>query len=211
MSNTPITDRPEEAKRKGTRIIVVLLLAIAAVLAAIFFLPVPAPGAVIQAAYSLVQNAGIDLPRRSTLNCVGAGITCSDVSGKTEINVPGGGASAQIFTFSFVVSGNGSTVPTGDVNWFPPAPADCVIYDWTASGDVPGDAVLEVWKAAGAIPTSGDAISGSTPPTLSSAQLALGGSVAGWVTTTVTTNDVFGATVVSASTITNLLVEVHCQ
>lgn len=48
---------------------------------------------IIQPAYNLVQNAGSNLLRRTTINFHGAGVTASDAGGVTDVNIPGGGAS----------------------------------------------------------------------------------------------------------------------
>jgi hypothetical protein len=45
---------------------------------------------IIQPAYNLVQNAGSDLLRRTTINFHGAGVTASDAGGVTDVNIPGG-------------------------------------------------------------------------------------------------------------------------
>ena len=43
----------------------------------------------LMATYNLVQEEGSNLTRRQTINCVGAGITCSDSGGKTVFTVAG--------------------------------------------------------------------------------------------------------------------------
>jgi len=45
-------------------------------------------------AYSLIQDEGVSQTQRTTLDFVGAGVTCSDVGGETSCNIPGGGGSA---------------------------------------------------------------------------------------------------------------------
>lgn len=60
--------------------------------------------------YNLVQNEGTGLTARTTLNCVGAGITCADVGGKTEIQV---GAAAGAVTLQGAYPG---TPDTGNAN-----------------------------------------------------------------------------------------------
>ena len=45
---------------------------------------------IIQPAYNLVQNAGSNLLRRTTINFHGAGVTASDMAGVTDVNIPGG-------------------------------------------------------------------------------------------------------------------------
>lgn len=40
--------------------------------------------------YTTVQDEGVDLPARSTMDFVGAGVTATDAGGKTVVTVPGG-------------------------------------------------------------------------------------------------------------------------
>ncbi len=46
---------------------------------------------IILSAYSVIQDEGVNLPRRHTLNFAGTAITCVDGSGKTTCTVTGGG------------------------------------------------------------------------------------------------------------------------
>jgi hypothetical protein len=48
-------------------------------------------------AYALIQDEGSNLTRRSTLNFTGAGVTCSDGSGKTTCNISGGGGGGSFY------------------------------------------------------------------------------------------------------------------
>lgn len=45
-------------------------------------------------AYNTVQDESINLPQRTTINFVGAGVTASDFGGVTTVNIPGGGGPA---------------------------------------------------------------------------------------------------------------------
>jgi hypothetical protein len=47
-------------------------------------------------AYNLVKTEGSPLPRRSTLNFTGAGVTVTDSSGETVIDIPGGGGGGAV-------------------------------------------------------------------------------------------------------------------
>lgn len=61
------------------------------------FMCVPAlrvQAGVVLSAYNLIQDEGSPLPKRSTVNFVGSGITCTDAAPVTECDVTGGGASA---------------------------------------------------------------------------------------------------------------------
>jgi hypothetical protein len=51
-------------------------------------------------AYNLIQEDGASLTRRSTLNFTGTAVTCSDVGGKTECAVTGGGGAAITANYS---------------------------------------------------------------------------------------------------------------
>jgi hypothetical protein len=42
------------------------------------------------AAYNLVEDEGVALPQRTTLNFVGPGVTVTDVGGLTQVSIPGG-------------------------------------------------------------------------------------------------------------------------
>lgn len=46
--------------------------------------------------YTVVQEEGISLPPRYTLDFQGAGVTAAEVLGKTVVTIPGGGVSAPI-------------------------------------------------------------------------------------------------------------------
>lgn len=49
-------------------------------------------------AYQTVQDEGVPLPQRDTLNFVGAGVTAADVAGVTTVTIPGGGGTVGDFT-----------------------------------------------------------------------------------------------------------------
>jgi hypothetical protein len=49
-------------------------------------------------AYTTVEDEGIPLTQRSTINFVGAGVTVTDVGGKTEVSITGGGAGSTLKT-----------------------------------------------------------------------------------------------------------------
>lgn len=70
---------------------------------------------VTQIAYNLVQNAGTPLARRSTINCTGAGITCSDSGGVTEFNVGAGGGGTVTSVATGCGLSGGTITTTGTV------------------------------------------------------------------------------------------------
>lgn len=119
-------------------------------------------------------------------------------------------SSSALHSITFVIDGAGSAIATGALKSFPTAAYSCTINRIDVSADQSGSITVDIWKAAGAIPTSGNKISASAPATLSSAQLSQGGSLSGW-TTSVSSGDVFGGTVASASTVTRATVQVWCQ
>jgi hypothetical protein len=110
----------------------------------------------------------------------------------------------------FSVDGGGSAITTGDLNQFPTANYSCTINKAQISANQSGSITIDIWKANAAIPTSGNKISASAPVTLSSAQLNQASSLSGW-TLSVSPNDVFGATIVSASTVQKVTVQLWCQ
>lgn len=44
--------------------------------------------------YNVVQDEGVDLTKRTTLDFTGAGVTCTDTGSKTSCDIPGGGGGA---------------------------------------------------------------------------------------------------------------------
>jgi hypothetical protein len=60
------------------------------------WLPRAGAATAVAGGYNTVEDEGVPLPQRTTLNCTGAGIACSDAGGKTVINVPGGGGSVTL-------------------------------------------------------------------------------------------------------------------
>lgn len=117
---------------------------------------------------------------------------------------------AQQHVITFMLDGGGSPIATGAVGVFPTAAFACTINRIDVSADVSGSITVDIWKAAGAIPTAGNKISASAPATLSAAQLSQNGSLTGW-TTAVSSGDVFGATVATASTVTKVTVQIWCS
>ena len=44
--------------------------------------------------YNVVQDEGVSLTKRTTLDFTGAGVTCTDTGAKTSCDIPGGGGGA---------------------------------------------------------------------------------------------------------------------
>ena len=42
--------------------------------------------------YNLVQDEGVDLTKRTTIDFTGAGVTCTDTGSKTSCDIPSGGS-----------------------------------------------------------------------------------------------------------------------
>jgi hypothetical protein len=186
-------------------------LAIAAVIALLpFAVPHSFASGIIQSAYQVIQDEGSNLSRFNVLNFTGAGVTCSNGTGKTVCDIPNGPGTPQLHNITFVLDGGGSVIATGAINKFPPSDYACTINRIDVTGNPSGSFQADIWKAAGAIPTSGNKISASAPATLSSSPINLNGSLTGW-TTGVSVGDVFGATVVSATTVTSVTVVIWCQ
>jgi trimeric autotransporter adhesin len=122
----------------------------------------------------------------------------------------GANPAAQLHVISFVIDGAGVAIVTGALKDFPTVDYACTINRIDIASDVSGSITVDVWKANAAIPVAGNKISASAPLTLSTAQLAQSGSLTGW-TTNVSTNDVFGFSVASATTVTHVVGQIWCQ
>lgn len=109
-----------------------------------------------------------------------------------------------------VASTNGSVIATGPT-FFGTAPFAGRITKWVLVADQAGSAVIDVWKTplASAPATSGNSITGSSKPTLTSVIQNSSTTLTGWTTTTVNADDVIYFNVVSASTITKLNVVLY--
>lgn len=46
--------------------------------------------------YSTIEDEGVSLTQRTTMNFVGAGVTATDAGGKTVVTIPGGGGSTDV-------------------------------------------------------------------------------------------------------------------
>jgi len=126
------------------------------------------------------------------------------------IQQPAAAASSQLHSITFVINGGGSVIATGDVHEYVTADFACTINRVDISANPSGSMTVDIWKANAAIPTSGNKISASAPATLSSSQLAQSGSLTGW-TTSVSTNDVFDASVATSTTVTSATVQIWCK
>ena len=116
----------------------------------------------------------------------------------------------QIHSINFNINGNGSAISTGDLGVFPRAEYTCAIFAVDVTGAPSGSITVDIWKANAAIPTSGNKISATDPATLASSQLSHDTTLSGW-TLSVVPGDIFGGTIVTASSVTNVLVTIYCQ
>jgi hypothetical protein len=122
----------------------------------------------------------------------------------------GGDVLALTEDIEFVIDGSGSAITTGMKGClqvdFP-----CTIQSATLLADQSGSVVVDIFKctyAAFAPPThpaSGDKITSSTPPTISSATKATDSALSSW-TTTISAGDILGFNVNSCTTITRVTV-----
>jgi hypothetical protein len=53
--------------------------------------------------YSVVQDEGVPLTKRTTIDFTGAGVTCTDTGSKTACDIPGGGGGASQSPLSIVL------------------------------------------------------------------------------------------------------------
>jgi hypothetical protein len=105
------------------------------------------------------------------------------------------------------VDGAGSVITTG-VKGYLRMPVDATITQAVMLADQTGSAVIDVWRSPfpSYPPTSANAITASTPPTLSTAASSMDVVLAGW-STTITADDVLAFSVTSATTVTRVTLE----
>jgi hypothetical protein len=110
-----------------------------------------------------------------------------------------------------VIDGGGSVLTTG-VKGYIKVPFGGTINAVFLLADVSGSIVVDIWKctytqfdAGSTHPVTGDKITASAPPTISSATKATDATLTGW-TTTFATNDVFAFNVTSVTTIKRVTV-----
>ena len=112
-----------------------------------------------------------------------------------------------------VIDGGGSAITTG-VKGFVRVNFTGTITKWTVlsidGSATSGSIVVDVWKNVYASypPVGADSITASAKPTLSAANKAESSTLTGW-TTSVTTGDVFGFHVDSATTVTRVCLELE--
>lgn len=120
------------------------------------------------------------------------------------------GGGTQLHAVTFSINGNGSAITTGALSSFPTAKYSCTINEVDVTGAPSGSITVDIWKSASAIPTAADKISASAPATLASAQRSVDTTLTGW-SKTVSSGDVFGGTIATASSVTSVIVTIWCQ
>lgn len=114
----------------------------------------------------------------------------------------------QAGSIEFVIDGGGSAISTGTKGYVE-VPFACTITAARLLADVSGSIVVDVWKCTYSAfdptthPASGDKITASAPPTISSAKKSQDSTLTGW-TTSLAAGDILGFNVNSASTITRV-------
>lgn len=140
----------------------------------------------------------------------GTNTTAAMVVGTGSSLVTSGTGRIGLHAIEFTIGNGTDVISTGDAGVYPTAAFACTIIRTDISGKQSGSITVDVWKAAGAIPTSGNKISASAPITLSSSQLNQNGSISGW-TTSVSSGDVFGFSVATVGTVTQVVGQIWCQ
>jgi hypothetical protein len=119
--------------------------------------------------------------------------------------VTGATGSVGPSAFEFIIDGSGAVITTGTKGYLK-SPFGGTITKATLLADQSGSIVVDVWKctysqfdAGGTHPVSGDKITASAPPTISSATKSTDSTLTGW-TTSFSTDDVFAFNVNSVTT-----------
>ncbi len=121
----------------------------------------------------------------------------------------------DIIDINFVIDGAGSTVTTG-LKGYLQMNQTLSIVSATLLADQSGSVVVDIFKCTYAAfdvsthPVSGDKITSSTPPTISTAVKSTDSTLTSW-TTTITAGDILAYNVNSATTITRVTVNLKCR
>ena len=122
---------------------------------------------------------------------------------------------ARIGAIGLIIDGGGSAITTGVKGFLEVPFAGTITAATLLSTDAAvtaGSIVIDVWKAAYASypPTSGNTITASARPTLTSATKSRDTTLTGW-TTAISAGDILGFNVVSASTVTRVVLSLTVQ
>lgn len=154
-----------------------------------------------------------------------AGATGAGATGPTGTTGPNGGPTgntgpagvtgptgpAQVAGLQFVIDGGGVAITTG-VKGYLQVDFACTIQAVTLLGDQSGSIVVDIWKTAYSSfappthPASGDSITASAQPTISTAEKAQDSTLTGW-NKTISAGDILAYDVVSVSTLERVTVD----
>jgi hypothetical protein len=104
------------------------------------------------------------------------------------------GVSAEIprRVIGMTIDGGGTAITTGTKGYIT-VPYKAKIVEWSLLANTAGSAVVDVWKTTYPnIPVSGNSITGTDKPTLSSAQLNRNLQITNWSDVTINQDDVLG-------------------
>jgi hypothetical protein len=115
----------------------------------------------------------------------------------------------------FVIDGGGSAVTTG-IKGYIEVPYACTIKTATLLADVSGSVVVDVFRSTYSAfdptthPASGDKLTASAPPTISTAKKSQDSTLTGW-TTSLAAGDILAFNVNSATSITRVTISLKVQ
>ena len=117
-------------------------------------------------------------------------------------------AAYLVDALEFVIDGGGSALTTG-IKGYLEVPYACTITQASLLADQPGSVVVDVFRSTYSAfappthPVSGDKLTASAPPTISSATKSQDATLTGW-TTSLAAGDVLAFNVNSATTVTRV-------
>jgi hypothetical protein len=164
-------------------------------------------------------NLGVGTGTGTVTNvATGAGLTGGTITSSGTVAATTNSLTTAI---EFVIDGGGAAITTSTCSFTSgqlcvlEVPFACTITSARMFADQTGSAVIEIAKttyssyAPGTHPVSGDKITSSTPPTISSAAKSQDTTLSGW-TTSVSAGDILGVSVTSATTIQRLTLSLAC-
>ena len=149
-------------------------------------------------------NLPIDIRVTGGTYTAGTATFTNNTGGTFNVTGFSSSSSNSVGCISLIVDGNGGVVSTGNKKYIK-VPYSGTITGWTIIGSPSGSCIFDVWNSTG-IPTVANTITSSNKPTLTAAQLANSLNVTGW-TTTISTNDIIGFNLDSASGCTWVILE----
>ena len=146
-----------------------------------------------------------------TTGPTGPGVGSTGATGATGST--GATGPALISGIEFVIDDGGSVLSNG-IKGFVEVPFSCTINRVTSLADQSGSVVVDIFKstyssfAPPTHPATGDKITSSTPPTISSAEKAQDSTLSSW-TTSISAGDILAFNVNSCTTITRVTVSLE--